>query len=87
MEPLKLGHVFIINIENEPTETIDWQDCTDEPEVVWKRAKNLRLMQLISSGCKMKRMSVRCKCSTTISECTPACGRDAIDVENPTYAT
>ena len=36
-------------------------------------ARNLRDMRLISSGCKMKCMSVRCKCCTAILNCTPTC--------------
>ena len=32
---LQAGHA-IINLENEPTETIGWQTDTDDPEVVWK---------------------------------------------------
>ena len=43
----------MINIENEPTETIGWQDGTDKLEVVWKR------LPAIPDACNLLAMDAR----------------------------
>ena len=64
------------------TKTIGYQEGSDELEVVLEAlASNTRSMQLISSGCLMKRMSVRCNSLTLSLKYTPACGCDAVTAQ------
>ena len=66
----------IMNLENEPTQSIAWK-------LFCSACKESETYAINSSVCKKKRLSVICKCSTASLKCTRAGGCDAIDCANP----
>ena len=79
-----------MDIENKLTEAIDlWQEGTGCPEDVLNCLLVIPVvcMQPISCLCKIKYMSMRCKCSKESLKCTPACRFDVIGFPNFTFST